>query len=253
MSDNYNGLTLSQLRPIAKEKYIKNVYRLRKSELIEALIAYDEKKQTQEENQTKLYANRKKNDLIVEIEKRKLYYKNIWKKSQLIDVLIKDDFKNMDELSRSTQENIECCVCYEDMPYNMVTKCNHPVCKICINQLLKDECPMCKRKLETPYKDEAMKASLNDTNQRNSFLDYVTASVMAQMDPANPSVIPILAGLEPASIPSIADEFRAYADAVWIDEVGGVDYAFRNGFRSLFRSYILHPARGYRFRQRNNN
>lgn len=42
--------------------------------------------------------------------------------------------------------NEDCCVCYERI--GQYTNCGHPLCYICCGSLMKQECPMCRTKIE---------------------------------------------------------------------------------------------------------
>ena len=48
------------------------------------------------------------------------------------------------------KEDISCCVCYDDVKTNDILTCGHPICRECSESLVKEECPVCRGKLEGP-------------------------------------------------------------------------------------------------------
>ncbi len=47
-------------------------------------------------------------------------------------------------------DELSCCICYEDVKYQEILSCDHPVCKDCSMNLNKMECPICRRNLRGP-------------------------------------------------------------------------------------------------------
>ena len=61
-----------------------------------------------------------------------------------------DDDENQDQLQMLVpSSNVdECCVCLEGETCFTRTKCNHPLCEICLLQLVQLTCPMCRTQLD---------------------------------------------------------------------------------------------------------
>ena len=56
-----------------------------------------------------------------------------------------DDYLEKECVRKLFHTNIECCVCYDNLSYNLKTKCGHRLCLDCYNKIKgKKLCPMCK-------------------------------------------------------------------------------------------------------------
>ena len=51
--------------------------------------------------------------------------------------------------SKSSENMDECCICMD--PVTKLSKCGHGICQECIKKLHKEECPVCRQKLEGGY------------------------------------------------------------------------------------------------------
>lgn len=60
----------------------------------------------------------------------------------------KNLYHNNIENDKINYDNIECCVCYNNLNI-LITECSHPVCLDCLLKLRKIECPMCRNELLT--------------------------------------------------------------------------------------------------------
>ncbi len=208
MQSNYNNLTFLELKSIAKEKQLKNISKLRKGELINVLINHDSTIRSEEQQKTDYYTFLSKKQLIEELSKRNLQWKNGWNKSRLVAILVNDDMKE------SKVDNIECCVCYEDMPSNMITKCNHAVCKTCVEQLRKNECPMCRAKLESPYGSPLNTDNSNHANGRPNIYSASARNVR----------------MLPVEVLQLLGMLADYAD----DDADNYEYTSMNGMHIIY-------------------
>lgn len=67
-----------------------------------------------------------------------------------VDNFLKEKSENSKNIKkRETKDNNEeneCCICYESNNIFIVkTDCKHNICMLCLTQLKKSECPMCRK------------------------------------------------------------------------------------------------------------
>ena len=74
-------------------------------------------------------------------------------------------------------EKDECCVCYEMMPVSQGLSCKHLVCKVCLEKMRDDRCPMCRSplKLDTKAKKEIQRRRVEDNMERHQIHFHVNA------------------------------------------------------------------------------
>ncbi len=67
------------------------------------------------------------------------------------------------------EEKETCCICLEtEVVKSQWLKCQHSVCKSCLDQMVQDKCPLCRRKLEGPLITNEFSQHLNEKIMDNT-------------------------------------------------------------------------------------
>ena len=61
----------------------------------------------------------------------------------------------------------ECCICLESNNYSCYTTCNHLMCVDCLISLIKMECPICRKNLESELSSKIKNIIIKNSENKN--------------------------------------------------------------------------------------
>ena len=91
-----------------------------------------------------------------------------------------------DKPQEEPEELGECCACGDKMPKNNALKCGHFICKTCVTNLDKPECPVCRDLLAGPTIDQDVLMKINqNTNRDKELADDWLAKILFSIERIN--------------------------------------------------------------------
>lgn len=101
----------------------------------------------------------------------------------------------------NSNEQDDCCVCYERMPTSDALECSHLVCQTCVKQLRDDSCPMCRATIKSKYITNRDRAKITRRKRQDaidraneSFRNYLASHPRSPVY-TGPSRVPIMLGV----------------------------------------------------------
>jgi hypothetical protein len=79
-------------------------------------------------------------------------------------------------LSEQSSDKTECCVCLEEMSVSDNLDCGHGVCRVCLDQLRNDKCPMCRSDVKAKHITTKMKRQMKDRFEADKFHRHFLAT-----------------------------------------------------------------------------